>query len=77
MLEIHGQKCKICEKEYVHLRDHIRNVHEKDMEIPSWLEEKMTKRKEKLEMWDRFVTEIVKNDDETRDPIIYFFDGKT
>ena len=58
-------KCKICQKKYVHLKAHLRHVHEYDMEIPSWLEEIMTEKKEKLELWARAVTEIVKNDDET------------
>ena len=54
-------KCKICQNKFVHLKAHLRHVHEYDMEIPSWLEEK----KEKLELWARVVTKIVKNGDET------------
>ena len=54
-------KCKICRKKFVHLKAHLRHVHEYDMQIPSWLEEK----KEKLELWARVVTKIVKNGDET------------
>ena len=52
-------QCKECSKIITRkfsMKLHIGNIHEKDMI--------MAKRKEKLEIWDRFVTQIVKNDDE-------------